>query len=675
VPKAEEDIPAPECAERDKALATKFEPYADAFSNYGIEISPDGKTLLFLSNRGGGSVQLYVAAARNPRAKPTVIAQAKDRVGAARFTPDGKHILFTRDKDHDENFQIYRATVDGGEVVPLTTKPERIHHLPRVTPDGKTLIYFRGSHRSRYTTLVSQPLEGGEAKKIKRLKGLYFLSDLSPDGSRALVFTLTSLSESKLGIVDLKSGKIRKLAPSKGSQAHANRAVFDADGKTIYVVTDEGGERAGVHIIDAKDGEVKSFYYEPKSEVSDLEICHKANLVAAEVNMGSHQSVRLLEGGTLKEKVKVRLPLGGVHLGRFTADCRGLVVTVSTPDRPTDAFLVDTRYGRVRPLRRDFRKGLRRLTRIKASSQTIPSFDKKELPFNLYLPRRLPRRKKLPVIVSVHGGPAAVSSIRWNPMVGFWISLGFAVVEPNVRGSTGFGKAYEMADNGGKRMDAVKDLAELNRWIRQQRWADPDRIVVYGGSYGGYMTYMALGHQPDLWRAGVGLVGVVNLASLIRTTSGTLRQMAQGEFGSLKKDRELLRQLSPISVIDKIEDPVFVYQGANDPRVPRSEQDQLVNTLRKRGVAVEYMLVGDEGHSMSHRPTKLQFAGRSVRFLEQHLELPGPSDECKSTIKDKGAGGAATPADAPAEKAAPAKKAPVPAKKAAPAKKAPGRGQ
>lgn len=660
VPKADEDIPAPECAERDKVLGKQFEPYLEAFSNIGIEVSPDGKTLLFLSNRGGGSNQLYVAPVTRPRAPPTVVAQAKDAVSYARFTPDGKYILFIRDKDRDENLQIYRATIDGKEVVPLTKSPKRAHHFPHVAPDGKTVYYFRGSHRSSHTRLVSQSIDGGKAKLVKRLKGLYFLSDLSPDGKQALVFTLTSLSESKLGLVELESGKLRKLAPSKGATAHANRAVFSADAKLAYVITDEGGERAGVHMIQTDSGEVKSFYYEQQAEVSDLEISHKANLLAIELNMGSHQIVKLLEASSLKERAKVRLPLGRVQLGRFTQDGAGLVVTVSTPDSPSDVLLVDTRSGRIRPLRREKRPTLRRLPRIKAKTLNVPTFDKLEVPVNVYLPWRMPRRKKLPVVVSVHGGPAGVSSIRWNPMVGFWIAHGFAVVEPNVRGSTGFGKPFEMADNGPKRMDAVKDLAHVNRWIRKQPWADPERLVVTGGSYGGYMTYMALGHQPDLWRAGIGLVGVVNLPTLVRTTSGMLRQILEGEFGALPRDRKFLTEVSPIAVVSKIEDPVFIYQGLNDPRVPRSEQDQLVNALRKRGVPVEYMIAADEGHSMSQKHNKLQFIGRSVRFVEQHLDLPGPSDACKATIKDTAKG-------------APAKGAP-PAKGGAPAKGAPAKG-
>ncbi len=197
-----------------------------------------------------------------------------------------------------------------------------------------------------------------------------------------------------------------------------------------------------------------------------------------------------------------------------------------------------------------------------------------------------------------------------------------------MRGSTGFGKAYERADNGHLRMNAVRDLEAVNRWIRQQNWADPERLVVLGRSYGGYMTYMALGHQPELWAAGVGLVGIVNLRTLLQTSTGFLRPIGEKEFGDPETQGEFLDSISPISVVAQMKAPVFVYQGQHDPRVPRDEQDQLVASLRARGRIVEYMVAPDEGHSLDQRHNKLEFMRRSLRFLEQHLGLPGPSPEC-----------------------------------------------
>jgi dipeptidyl aminopeptidase/acylaminoacyl peptidase len=495
------------------------------------------------------------------------------------------------------------------------------------------MVYFRGSHKSSKISLMRQPVAGGKAKTVFKTRGYYQLTDLSPDGKRALVFKLPSLSRSVLKVVDLKTGKARRLAPPKGKKAHAHTGRFSPDGRSVYVITDEDAEVAGLNRIDAKTGKVLTSFNDYVAEVADVEVSPNSPFVAVLLNAGSHHSVKLLDAESLEEKLSARLPKGAMGLGRFTPDGKGLVVTVSTASQPTDVMLVDTRRGRARPLRRDRRPGLRKLARVKTTVERLATFDKMKVPINVYLPARLPRGKKLPVIVSIHGGPAAASSIHWNPTLSFWISRGFAVVEPNVRGSTGFGKKYEKADNKRKRMDALKDLAAVNEWIRLQPWADTKRLVVYGGSYGGYMTYMALGHQPELWNAGIGAVGVVNLLTFLRTTSGRIRPLITAEFGSLKKDRKFLKKISPIKVVKKIRAPVFIYQGLNDPRVPRAEQDQLVRALRKRGVVVEYMIAEDEGHSISQRHNKLEFVSRSMRFLEENLDLPGPSEACKTAPK------------------------------------------
>jgi dipeptidyl aminopeptidase/acylaminoacyl peptidase len=190
------------------------------------------------------------------------------------------------------------------------------------------------------------------------------------------------------------------------------------------------------------------------------------------------------------------------------------------------------------------------------------------------------------------------------------------VVEPNVRGSGGFGRAFEAADNGPKRLDAFRDIETTARWVASQPWADKDRIVVYGGSYGGYTVLIALERWPDIWRAGVDLFGVANMTTFLQSTSGMIREIFKVEFGDLDKDAAFLKTISPIEEIDKIVDPVFVYAGANDPRVPRPESDQVVRALRGRNVPVQYMVADDEGHSLARRENVIALFSRCGVFLE-----------------------------------------------------------
>ncbi|MCC6746887.1 MAG: S9 family peptidase [Deltaproteobacteria bacterium] len=627
------DLPNAACAQRDRELAEAYAPYPDAFVNRGLELSPDGKHLLFLSNRDGGSLQLQLGAVKAPAKEPEGVAVEADAVGDARFTPDGKHLLFIRDRRRDENYGLYRASGDGSQVGTIATNRARFHHLPLVSPDSQTVYYFTGEQRTGRFDLVSQPVAGGIERRLFRGQGFHFLTDLSPDGKRLLVTKLKSLSESALLLIEVDSGKVTQVAPSPGVKAHARHGVFSADGKSIYLVTDAGTPRLGLRKVDAATFAQQASFVDPLGEVADVEVARKGDGLAVVLHAGSHQTLRLLDPATLAPRRPVKVPLGTVDLGRFTADGKGLVVNLSTPSAPGDVFLLEVRSGRLRPLRRDVRPGLKALPKVKATVERVASFDKTSVPMNVYLPPRLPAGRKLPVVVLVHGGPASASSIRWNPWVAFLVGQGLAVVEPNVRGSTGFGKAYEQADNGRKRMDAVKDLAAVNAWVREQPWADAERLVVAGGSYGGYMTYMALGHQPALWRAGVGLVGVVNLRTFLATTTGAIRLAFREEFGELPQDGAFLDAVSPIQATARVKAPLFVYQGQNDPRVPRSEQDQLVRALRTRAVPVEYMVAADEGHSLDQRANKLEFVARSLRFLEQHLGLPEAPSGCKTLLE------------------------------------------
>jgi dipeptidyl aminopeptidase/acylaminoacyl peptidase len=215
----------------------------------------------------------------------------------------------------------------------------------------------------------------------------------------------------------------------------------------------------------------------------------------------------------------------------------------------------------------------------------------------------------------------ASATIRWNPDVRFFTSLGYAVVEPNIRGSTGFGVAFEKADDKGKRVEALHDVATINQWARAQVWCDPTRLVIMGTSYGGYMTLLALARQPSLWGAGVDLSGMSDLRTMEKLEDQAIRVFDETEFGVLGKEDELLWEWSPLKYVDAIRSALFVYQGVNDPVTPQNEADQIVRALRGRKVPVEYMLLANEGHGIVRLDNRAQFLARSARFLREHLGL------------------------------------------------------
>jgi dipeptidyl aminopeptidase/acylaminoacyl peptidase len=611
--------PDPAQGGRDAELTDQAMRIIDAFANHSAALSPDGKQMVFVSTRDGLS-QLYLADPAKPDAPATRLVESAERCRQPVFTLDGRSVIYTSDRGADEYFSIFKVDVETRAVTELTPDA-RLRRSPPVIPEqaGGAMFFTAGKAEDRDVKLYRGATDGSAPPKLVYTDpGPGALYAVSRDGKQALIARWQTLADGQLILVDVEAGTARQVYPPADKQANIISAEFTADGKRILVSTDEGGETAVLLALDP-DGRERARYVEtrPKTaQMTGITVSPRGKLVAVLVDAGNRHEVRLLDARTLKPRKTPRLPLGSGGLGWFSTDGKRFTLTWSTPDAPVDVYAVDAASGRPKPLRSDARPTLAGLGKLEVSITEVESFDKTVVPVNQYLPAG--RSGKVPVIVIVHGGPASASTVDFNPWARFWTGQGYAVLEPNVRGSTGFGRAYEKGDNGKKRLDAVKDMEAVGRWAIAQPWSD-GRAIVFGGSYGGYMTLMGLALQTDLWKAGIDLVGPSNLMSFMATTTAEIRTIFLEEFGDPEKDREFLMSVSPIRDVDKIVAPLFVYQGANDPRVPQAESEQVVGALRKRGVPVEYMLVMNEGHSLDHKENHAAFLGRSARFLEQQL--------------------------------------------------------
>ncbi len=608
---------------RDKALAPKVSAILDAFSNIDARLSPDGKRFLFRSNRDGVN-ELYIAPVGKPGEPAKKIVSGPERVGEADFTRDGKYIVFSRDKGADENFRLYRVQPDGSDLVELTPG-EAMHRddafLPRKKPDMMAFT-ARRTTSPETQVFVGSIAKPGDAKVVATDAGPSFGAAVSPDGSHFLILRFVSPTDQIVFDVDLASGKQKQVYPPEGKKAGVSSAEWSADGKRIFIATDEGGESNALLALDGTSYAEKARWVQDRPKTAYISMVFaspQGDRLAVAVDAGNKNDVRILDARTLKPVLDVKLPLGASFIGPFSEDGKRFMLTESLPDAPPDVFAVDAQTGAVERLRDDKRPGLAELAPLETTITAVPAHDGLSIPVHYYLPRARDASKRLPVIVHFHGGPAGSSRVAWNWPARFFTSQGFAFVEPNIRGSTGFGRAYEMADNREKRADALKDVATINTWLRGQPWADRDRLVIYGGSYGGYLVLMGLTRQSDIWRAGVDIVGVANLFTFLKSTDQSIRSAFVDEFGDLEKDQKLLEEFSPMRDREKIVAPLFVYQGQNDPRVPRPESDQIVASLRARRVPVEYMVAPDEGHSLDRRANRIDFATRAARFLGDHL--------------------------------------------------------
>lgn len=605
---------------QDAKLAPKASALVDAYFNAGGRLSKDKKKLFFRSNRDG-NWQGYVADATKPTAAPKKLTTGAERVTSLQLTSDQKWLISTSDEGADENFRIFRMAPDGQNATSLT--PGAVLHrdvpvLPRLRPT--TLVYSASDKKDPKGFVYTLEM-GGEERRVYTDEMPISIEDVSPDGTRALFLRFVSLSEQILFWLDLDTGKAARVYPPDGRTARITAAAYSADAKGAFVATDDGQEAAYVVDINPVSRTISGRYKEeqaPTAQVIGLSVSHKGDLVAMTVDAGDRTEVRLLDPATMKAKSTVKAAPGTHYAGAWADDGSAFVMSTGTPNAPSDLALVDA-SGAVKPLRSEARPGLAKLPGLDVSSVRADTFDALKIPLNVYLPKPRPAGK-LPTLVVVHGGPAASARLGWNPFARFFASQGWATVEPNIRGSSGFGRAYEMADDREKRGDAIKDLEAVNKWVKAQTWCDPNRVVVFGGSYGGYMTLMALTRQPNLWRAGIDLVGIANLRTFLKSTAQQIRAVFVHEFGDLENDLPLLNQFSPHRSFDKIKAPLFVYQGANDPRVPRPESDLIVKTLREKKVPVEYMLAPNEGHSLDRRENKVEFLTRAARFLSENAK-------------------------------------------------------
>lgn len=589
--------------------------FIDAFTNTSPVFTRDGKSLVFLSTRDG-LAQVYTASVEGAARR---VVTSSQRIGEVLAAPGGKDILFTSDTGADENWAFYRASLDGKPPVELTRG--KLNRDRMFVPDGRpSQIYFtaRAMSEAKSTLYVTPATAPGEAKALYADALPLSLRAVSSDGKLALLRRITSRSENAVVRVELDTGKTEQLFPAQGGKVTVFEAALSRDGKRALIATDAGEEACVLLALDVATGkQLAKRAFPPTAMVTGLAVAKEGALVAVSLSIGPRSEIQILDTRSLAVRTTVAMPVGTGLATEFSDDGKQLAVVWSTPDRPGDLFVVDPQSGKVRP-RNEPRPSLPSLA-IEASSVDVPAFDGGVIRANVMVAKG-EAAKRHPVVVVFHGGPQGVSAIRWSPTTAILIAQGFVVVEPNVRGSTGFGRAFEQADNGPKRLDSFKDVETVSRWVATQPWADKDRMVVMGGSYGGYLTLVALTRWPDIFRAGIDLFGVVDMATTLKTTSGVIRAVFLEEMGDADKDAAFLASISPITDIGKLVDPLFVYAGANDPRVPRAQSDRVVAALRARKVPVEYMVADNEGHSVARRETQLALYSRMLRFLEQHVK-------------------------------------------------------
>jgi len=591
----------------------------------GPSFSPDGRFVTFLSNITGVA-QLWQVPVEG--GWPVQLTFSTESVRGARYSPVKHELIYSMDTGGDERTQLYRLhgvagnmdhTIgDGWTSEDLSKNRKAIHGFGGWSHDGQSFCFSANREDASRFDIYTQKLGGAAKLVVKGPGGYYGAAGFSPDDSTILVSRAESNMKQDLYAVDVASGKVRHLTPGK-EEAQYHSTTWSHDGKHLYCAsTAQGRDVAGLARIALASGEVK-YLDTPEFEVEGVEASGKGRWLAWLINSGGKSVLKLMDLKTEKVISPPGLPLGVISGLEFSPDESKLAFVFDGPKNNQDVWLWDLTTNKTRQLTHSSRAGIPFSQFVEPELIEYETFDKRKIPAWFYKPT-VKGDRLAPVIVYPHGGPESQTRPNFSSMFQFFVANGYGVLAPNVRGSSGYGTAFMNLDNTTKRMDSVHDLAHAAYWLRDKKQADPKRLAVYGGSYGGFMVLAQVTHYPDLWAAGIDVVGICNFVTFLEKTGAYRRAHREMEYGNLRDHKEFLEKISPINHVDKIKCPMMVIHGANDPRVPVEEAEQIVAALKKRQVPVEYLRYEDEGHGLAKLKNRLDAYPKMVAFLDKYLK-------------------------------------------------------
>ncbi|WP_201385669.1 S9 family peptidase [Ktedonobacter sp. SOSP1-85] len=602
-----------------------FERYLNVRSATGASFSPDGQHISFLTNITGVA-EVWNVSIDQPNlqepAWPQQLTFRGERVSSATFAPHADTLLVSGDIGGNERAQLFLLSADGSEFRALTEKPEVMHSFGGWSPDGERIVYSSNERDARFFDVYEMQVNTGESRLLLEQDGSNMPVHYSPDGKQVLVRRVESLSRNSLILIDIDSGEARDLTPDLGEGAALYATPFwSADRKGLYLLCNRERDFLSLAYLDLATTELR-YLSDIPWDVEALAVTRDGASLAMVINEDGISRLELFDVAQGWEQRHVllapTLPKSVVLDLAWSQDGAKLAITLSGADEPTDIWIWDMAGGHIQRATLSSTGGIPRASFVAPAVVRYPSFDGRDIPAFLYQPAGA--QKNLPVVISVHGGPESQERPWFNPIYQYLVARGYAVLAPNVRGSTGYGYTYQSLDDVRKRMDSVADLKAAVEWLRESGIADPERIAVYGGSYGGFMVLAAVTTYPDLWAAAVDIVGIANFVTFLENTGPWRRKWREAEYGTLEQDRAFLEQISPIHAVDKITAPLFVVHGANDPRVPLGEAEQVVNALRQRNVPVEYLVFADEGHGLIKRDNRLKAYPAIADFLDSHVK-------------------------------------------------------
>jgi dipeptidyl aminopeptidase/acylaminoacyl peptidase len=595
--------------------------------------SPDGRTIAFISNMSGrNNVWLLPA----DGGWPTQLTVSDQRQSSPAWSPDGKWIAYQSDYDGDEQWDIFLVSPKTGQIVNLTNTREIAEQSPVWSPDGRYLAYLVKPKTSStheidvYDTLMREVkhLTTGTPKDRGNYGQVW-----SKDG-KWIAYTQTQAkgTDSNIFVADVGTGKITLLTEHRGENLYTVND-FSPDGTHLLITSNAGNGYENVGLLDIPSRKVE-WLTRDKWEISAGNFSPDGKTVTWTVNVDGNTDIFLHQRATGKT-TSLSLPKGVNYLGgsqsAFSRDGTKLLYYHNGPSAPSDVWVYSMATGKSQQVTHSLMAGVRSEDMVEPYLVHYPSRDGKwTISAFVYVPYNAPRNGQHAAIVYVHGGPTSQTHNSFNRFIQYVVNKGYFVIAPNYRGSTGYGKEFQNAnlfDMGGGDLQDVLAAAD---WMKQTGYPDPKKLILMGGSYGGYMTMMGVTKAPDVWAAGVPIVPFVNWFTEIQNEDPVLQQSDLATMGDPEKNKALYEDRSPINFIDQVKAPLLLLAGGHDPRCPKSETQQVVDAIKKRGGVIESKVYENEGHGFAKVENQIDAYKRVADFLQAHV----PPAECGCSLNE-----------------------------------------
>jgi dipeptidyl aminopeptidase/acylaminoacyl peptidase len=588
----------------------------------GTAWSPDGKTIVFVSNITGRN-NLWLVPAEG--GWPTQLTVSDQRQASPTWSPNGKWIAYQSDYDGDEQWDIFLVSPKTGQIVKVTKTREISEENPVWSPDGRYLAYIV---KPKTSSVFEIDVFDTVLRDVKHITSNTPVNKLntnpiwSKDGS-LIAYTQEDAkgTDSNIFVADLKTSKSTLATPHDGEKLFAANDL-SPDGKSLLITSDAANEFQNVGLLDLATKKI-NWVTEEKWEINGGNFSPDGRSVTFRANVDGHADLYLHDVVSQKTTA-LSLPKGVNSFGgaesAFSHDGKKLLYYHNGANAPGDLWTYDLASGKSTQVTHSLMAGVPADHMVEPFLVHYPSRDGKwTISAWVYVTRNMQRNGQNAAIVYIHGGPKSQSVDSFNRFIQHIVNQGYMVIAPNYRGSTGYGKAFEGAnlfDMGGGDLQDVLAAADF---LKQTGYPDPKKIIAMGGSYGGYMTMMAVTKAPDVWAAGVPIVPFVNWFTEIENEDPVLQQSDLATMGDPKKNPEFFRERSPIFFVDRIKAPLLLLAGGHDPRCPREETIQVVDAIKKHGGVADYKIYENEGHGFAKVENQIDAYRRVTDFLKAHV--------------------------------------------------------